>query len=47
MEDKWGRDLVNVNRPSVFANGLEVGFYPPTENERDSIFLNGYISKGP
>ena len=21
VEDKWGRGLVNVNRPSVFANG--------------------------
>ena len=40
MEDKLGRGLVHVNRPSVFANGLEVGFCPPTENECEGLYLS-------
>ena len=47
MEDKLGRGLVNVNKPSVCANGLEASALPQRMSARDSIFLNGRISKGP
>ena len=53
MQKNWrtlGRRLVNVIRPSVFANwhlSNKLGFYPPTETgERGPILLDDYISKG-
>ena len=53
MEKNWrtlGRRLVNVIRPSVFANqhlSSKSGSCPPAETEeRGPVSPDGYISKG-